>query len=82
MDKIKIEPPENWDKAINFIPKLNQIIIYDGVKENNRYITPPRLKIGDGVRTVSQLPFELETPKVAYVESEAILVINSENLGG
>lgn len=77
MDKIKIETPENWDKAINFIPKLNQIILYDGQKIDGRYVTSPRLKIGDGIHTVSELPFEFEKPQVAYLESEAVLVINS-----
>lgn len=43
----------NWNKAINFIPKAGEIIIYDA-DANNTY---PRIKIGDGVKTVSALDF-------------------------
>lgn len=57
-DLLKIESPENWEKAKNFVPKLGQIIIYDGVKENNQYIQPPQIKIGDGITKVNDLPFE------------------------
>lgn len=28
---IKEDTQENWEKAVNFIPKLNEIIIYSGV---------------------------------------------------
>lgn len=43
----------NWNKAINFIPKAGEIIIYDA-DANNTY---SRIKIGDGVKTVSALDF-------------------------
>ena len=43
----------NWNKAINFIPKNGEIIIY-GIDENFDY---QRIKIGDGVTTVINLPF-------------------------
>lgn len=43
----------NWLKAINFIPKDGEIIIYD-IDENYTY---PRLKIGNGIDTVNNLPF-------------------------
>lgn len=43
----------NWDKAINFIPKNGEIIIYD--KDEN-YIAP-RLKIGDGINNLHNLSF-------------------------
>lgn len=48
--KIKREKEEDWAKAKNFIPKKDEIIIYDcssGIK----------LKIGDGVSNVNDLPF-------------------------
>ena len=35
----------NWNKALNFIPKIGEIIIYDSDEKHNY----PRLKIGDGV---------------------------------
>lgn len=49
----KHDVEKNWNKAINFIPKKGEIIIYD-VDENYDY---PRLKVGDGVTVVSALPF-------------------------
>lgn len=43
----------NWLKAENFIPKAGEIIVYDP-DENNSI---SRMKIGDGVLTVSNLSF-------------------------
>lgn len=43
----------NWIKAVNFIPKIGEIIIYD-IDENYNY---SRFKIGDGVRTINNLEF-------------------------
>lgn len=44
---------ENWNKAINFIPKQGEIIVYD-IDENYDY---ERIKIGDGENNVNNLPF-------------------------
>ena len=71
----KIETPDNWKKAVNFIPKKNQIIIYEGVKQEDQYITPPRIKIGDGIHTVSDLPFE-PSLSVEYLDGEGVLIID------
>lgn len=71
----KIESAENWKKAMNFIPKKDQIIVYDGVKHNGAYIEPPKIKIGDGVHTVSELPFETSLD-ISYFEDEGLLIIN------
>ena len=49
----KHDTEENWKKAVNFTPKKGEIIIYDA--DNN--ITYQRLKIGDGVTVISDLPF-------------------------
>lgn len=43
----------NWEKATNFIPMAGEIIIYDK-DENHSY---ERLKIGDGIQNVDNLPF-------------------------
>ena len=43
----------NWNKATNFIPKAGEIIVYDR-DETYDY---GRFKIGDGVTTVTALPF-------------------------
>ena len=76
-DQPKIEAAQDWEKAKNFIPKKDQIIIYDGIKENDKYIRPPRIKIGDGIHTVSELPFE-PSVSVEYIDEEnkGILIIN------
>lgn len=44
---------ENWLKAVNFIPKQGEIIVYD-VDDNYDY---ERIKIGDGEQNVNDLPF-------------------------
>lgn len=49
---IKVDSEENWEKAKNYVPDKFTIIIYDATDE-----MPPRIKIGDGVHTVKDLPF-------------------------
>ena len=44
---IKKDTTENWDKAKNFIPKKNEIIVY----------IDAGTKIGDGKTKVNDLPF-------------------------
>lgn len=43
----------NWNKAVNFIPKNGEIIVYDA-DENYSY---PRIKVGDGVKNINSLSF-------------------------
>ena len=45
----------NWNKATNFIPKQGEIIVYD-IDDNYFY---ERIKIGDGITPVTNLPFYL-----------------------
>lgn len=48
----------NWAKATNFIPQKGEIIIYDAEYDSNGSETQAvRFKIGDGNRTVNNLPF-------------------------
>lgn len=47
----------NWAKAINFVPKVDELILYDGVLENGVYVEFPRLKRGDGKTKLNDLPF-------------------------
>lgn len=49
----KHDTEANWNKAINFIPKQGELIIYD-IDDNYNY---ERFKIGDGKTIVSSLPF-------------------------
>lgn len=44
---------ENWEKAVNFIPKQGEIIVYDPDSTH----TIARFKIGDGNTKVNNLPF-------------------------
>ena len=77
---IKHDIKSNWDKAVNFVPLPGELIIYDGVVENGVYVETPRLKIGDGVRKVFELPFvDSEQNQAEYVyddESETLEINN------
>lgn len=53
----KHDTEDHWNLAQNFIPKLGEIIIYD-IDDNHEY---ERIKIGDGVTKVANLPFNNET---------------------
>lgn len=50
---LKHDSEANWNKATGFIPKLGEIIIYEPNEEHEE----PRVKIGDGINIVSNLPF-------------------------
>ena len=48
----------NWAKATNFIPKKGEIIIYDAeYNAGGEETQAVRFKIGDGFKTVNNLPF-------------------------
>ncbi len=48
---IKTDLAQNWEKAKNYVPDQFTIIVYEF--EN----ASPRIKIGDGIHTVGDLPF-------------------------
>lgn len=50
MTMIKSDTEENWNKAINFAPKENEVIMYIDKQ-------PPLIKIGDGKTKLLDLPF-------------------------
>lgn len=50
---MKHDTETNWQKAINFKPKQAEIIIYEP-DASHAY---PRIKVGDGVANVNDLPF-------------------------
>lgn len=52
----KHDTEANWIKAVNFVPKTAEIIVYDA-DENYAY---ERFKIGDGVTAVNDLEFYSE----------------------
>lgn len=43
----------NWSKAVNFIPLVGEIIVYDKDEEHDY----ARIKIGDGSTKINELPF-------------------------
>lgn len=47
---LKNDTTKNWEKAVNYIPKLNEIIIYEDMD-------PVGIKIGNGADRVSELKF-------------------------
>lgn len=55
MDKnnanIRVDTSENWAKALRYIPDKFTIIVYQDEG------AAPKIKIGDGIHTVSELPF-------------------------
>lgn len=51
--QLKNDTETNWNKAVNFIPKSGEIIIYSA-DDSHPY---SRLKVGDGTTTVISLPF-------------------------
>lgn len=70
----KHDTEENWSKA-NFIPKKGETIIYD---PDTTHIAT-RMKIGDGVKTVSALPF-IQDGFFSIVEETDTLEIDSEDI--
>jgi len=48
---VKVDSEENWNKAVNYIPDTFTILVY--TYEDNS----PKVKIGDGVHKVKELPF-------------------------
>ena len=67
---IKKDITENWNKAKNFIPKENEVIIYTDTNQK---------KIGNGKNLLSELPFiDLNF----YSVDGTTLIINSEKIEG
>ena len=79
--QIKHDIKKNWDKAVNFIPEANELILYDGVIENGEYVELPMLKIGDGhtkLNDIELLKIESlnsNSSKCEYIDG--VLKINS-----
>ena len=48
---VKVDTEENWNKAVNYIPDTFTIIVF--TYENSS----PKVKIGDGIHKVLELPF-------------------------
>lgn len=70
--QLKIDTTANWDKATSFIPKKGEPIIY---KDSSSSIA--KIKIGDGVTLVKNLPFVNEQS-----EQQVSGIIASESSSG
>ena len=73
----KHDTEANWNKAVNFIPKTGELIVYD-IDENYNY---SRFKIGDGVRTINNLEFSQTDltgyATESYVDTAVASLVNS-----
>ena len=73
--QLKHDIQSHWEQAINFVPKIGEPIVYDADENNNK----PRVKIGDGQKTVNELPFiEAETsviPSFSFADEGKFLRI-------
>lgn len=58
----------NWQLAVNFIPKAGELIIYD--IDASHYCQ--RIKIGDGVTTVINLPFLIKEELITVDDIDTI----------
>ena len=66
----------NWNKAVNFIPKQGEIIVYD-IDNNHDY---ERIKIGNGTNKVNNLPF-IEELKFDYFHQDSNTLIGKGTRG-
>lgn len=74
----KHDTPENWAKATGFIPKQGELIIYDNYDAaSNKVAEAVRYKIGDGSRTVNDLPFA----NIAIQDNNGIVIDEGVALG-
>ena len=61
--QLKNDTEENWNKAgpkdgkPGFIPRKGELIIYNAESSNDNARPFPRLKVGDGITNVVNLPF-------------------------
>jgi hypothetical protein len=67
----KHDTEANWEKALSFIPKLGEIIIYETplktIPNEYDWTSIPRMKIGDGQTLINDLLFTTE----AYVQKKS-----------
>ena len=66
----------DWVRAINFIPMKAALIVYD--PDNNYFF--PRIKIGDGINNVNDLPFVNIDSEGNFIDA-GFITDNKEILG-
>lgn len=56
--QLKNDTEDSWNKAVNFVPKQGELIIYNAEPNSTDEARLfPRFKVGDGITTVVNLPF-------------------------
>ena len=70
----------NWNKAVNFIPKAGEIIVYE-VDDNH---DGPRFKVGNGKDTITNLPFSASKYKYITedVENDTVTIAAKTQITG
>ena len=66
----------HWNLATNFIPKQGELIVYD-VDDTHEY---ERLKIGDGVSYVTDLPFIIDNASSSGASIVDVIELPEENI--
>lgn len=56
----------NWEKCSTFIPKQGELIVYD-IDDTYSY---QRFKIGDGVTSIANLPFAVDSVLKEFLTSK------------
>ena len=69
--QLKNDTEANWSRAINFVPLKGELIVYSTDEAHPFF----RLKVGDGVTLVSDLPFV----DSSTVDGKAILIDTTAN---
>ena len=88
--QLKYDTEENWSKAIRFCPLKGEVIIY-AIDDTHPF---PRLKVGDGVTPVVDLPFlsdanenkniqyhtaEYWNSQLNYIPAQGQIIVYSDN---
>ncbi len=67
----------NWERAVGFVPKRGEIVIYDKDIVHNY----SRIKVGDGVTAINDLPFVIDSALDQLFTSESgILYCDGGNI--
>lgn len=72
----KHDTETNWAKAVNFIPKKGEIIVYDA-DDNCSY---ERIKVGDGATVVSELAFITDAAMTEIEQNVSDLTVSVDEL--
>lgn len=70
--QLKNDTEENWNKAVNFIPRKGELIIYNAESGNDNARPFPRLKVGDGITNVVNLPF-FDAGSISGMTADALI---------